>query len=161
MILYHFSTIARSRIPGELACRLPEEGLLPHAERFEHATCVWLTSDPAPGITELESNCLRFAVRIASGDRHLVGYRKWLRRAKLDPSILMHDEPRTVQAMRAWWLYFGTIPCTAIVGFELLRGARPWWLENVGASPLMRESGSPYPARALGEIALQGPPERL
>jgi hypothetical protein len=130
MILYHFSTLSRFLVPDQMECEPPQEGLLPHAERFEHVTCVWLTSDPVPGIVDPESNCLRFTVRIPDSDRHLIGYKKWLRRAKLDPAALMSDEPLAVRAMRTWWLYLGTIPCANIVGFELLRGRRPWWLAD-------------------------------
>jgi hypothetical protein len=128
MILYHFSTITRFLTPDRTECRLPEEGLIPHATREKRVTCVWLTSDPAPGIVDPKSNCLRFTVRAPSTDRHLVSYQKWLRREKVDPSILMADEPLAVRALRAWHLYFGTIPLTNIVNFELLRGARVWWL---------------------------------
>jgi hypothetical protein len=130
MILYHFSTLTRFLVPSEMECEPPQEGLTPHAVRFEHATCVWLTSDPVPGIVDPKRTCLRFTVRILDGDRRLVAYKKWMRRRKLDPATLIADEPLAARAMRAWWLYFGTIPCTNIVGFELLRGRREWWLER-------------------------------
>jgi hypothetical protein len=99
MILDHFTRLARlyptlvvppgeHEVEVEVAC--PE--LLPHAEKAEFVSCVWLTTD---GTSSLVSHpgprSLRIAVRVPGTDRKLVSFRKWLRRERIDPGALVGE----------------------------------------------------------------------
>jgi hypothetical protein len=136
MILYHFTRLVRLyptlMVPlGEHKVEVACPELVPHAEKAEFVSCVWLTTE---GTSSLVSHpgprSLRVAVRVPDIDHKLVSFRKWLRRRRIDPEALMGNgtpEKHVERAMREWFLYFGTIPRELVVGFQMLPG-RPWWL---------------------------------
>jgi hypothetical protein len=132
MIFYHFTSITRFLVPGTMQCEIPDEGLLPHSERADFVSCVWLTTEADPGARYPDKNCLRVTVSIRKADKNLISYRKWLQRL---PKRDLSNIPHVRRSMRTWYMYFGTIPQDWTTDLDLLQGQFPWWLIQKSSDP--------------------------
>jgi hypothetical protein len=86
--------------------------------------CVWLTRnmDEIPTVYGTWDKLRRIvAVRIPTADKRLISFVRWMREklpedvAALIADNLDNNDART--DWRSWWIYFGVIPPTRILGF--------------------------------------------
>lgn len=101
---------------------------------------VYLTSTPTAALTDAElalsptktyvskrwlgfasaEPLARFTLKIPTHDRNLLQYERWLRGALRRNMDVPHpDNPVLRRALKTWWLHFGDIPPSKIVGCDI------------------------------------------
>jgi hypothetical protein len=147
MILYHFTPL--QTVFGEDFGELVAQGqrdlpitlteLTPAAAKDSYPgmpPVVWLTADPCPGGPAEQCSFARMKLIVPSRDRRLYPYKTFMHRLahKLIPGISdaeIAEEflalPVYRRALRAWWVYEGTIPQSRWAGIELARNQQVWW----------------------------------
>jgi hypothetical protein len=102
---------------------------------FSHSG-VWLTTDGVGhghGLcaSALDKFAVRITVRIPSTDRHLVNWRKWSRKRRIDASWYDTLDRSGGGMADTWWVYFGDIPAERFQSVEVLRESdRPVGSDN-------------------------------